>query len=111
MPFVYNEELGCKVYDPPLTGYDLKYKYFSVREECKDSLIYLHRRAIKSNGREIFNWVNLVTVADQIGLLIQTTCEFLEKWGKVRDGLFEAKGLTSKQIRERVEKGKKNLAV
>lgn len=111
MPFVYNEDLGCKVYDPPLTGYYLKHKYFSVREECKDSLIYLHGRAIKTNDRGIFNWVALVTVADQIGLPIQTTCQFLEKWGKVRDGLFEAKGLTSRQIRQAVEEDKKKEVI
>lgn len=110
MPFGYNEELGCKVYDPPLTGFDLKYTYFSVREECKDSLIYLHGREIESNERRIFNWVALVTVADWIGQPIRTTCEFLEKWGKVRSGLFESKGLTSKQIRQEVEKYKKRVA-
>lgn len=110
MPFAYNKELGCNVYDPPLTSFDLKCRYFEVREQCKDSLIYLHGRAIESNSRKIFNWANLVDVADQIGLPIQTACQFLEKWGKVRDGLFEAKGLTSKQIRERVGKGKKKVA-
>ena len=111
MPFEYNKELGCNVYDPPLTGFDLKYRYFEVREECKDSLIYLQRRAIETNDRGIFNWVALVAVADQIGLPIRTTCEFLEKWGKVRDGLFEAKGLTSKQIRQEVEKDKKKVVL
>lgn len=109
MPFTYNNELGCEVYDPPLTGFDLKYRYFSVREECKESLIYLQKRAIESNDRKIFNWVALVTVADQIGLPIVTTCQFLEKWGRVRDGLFEQTGLTSKQIRQQVENSTKKI--
>ena len=110
MPFTYNKELGCNIYDPPPTSFDLKCRYFEVREQCKDSLIYLRGRAIESDDRKIFNWVALVTVADQIGLPIKTTCQFLEKWDKVRDGLFEAKGLTSRQICQAIEKDKKKIA-
>jgi hypothetical protein len=68
MTFIYNKALGCAVYNPLLTGFELKHNYFVISEECKNSLIYLQRWAIESNGREIFNWANLVTVADQIGL-------------------------------------------
>jgi len=107
--FIYSADLGCKVYDPPLNGYYLKHKYFIVREECKDSLIYLHTKEIERNGRDFFGWMNLVSIADAIGLPIQTTCQFMEKWEKVRDGLFEQKGLTSRQIRKQVEDSKKRL--
>ena len=106
MAFVYREDLGCSVYEPPLTGLELKHNYFIVRDECAESLIYLHKVETDKNNN-FFGWGQLVDVADTIGLPIKTTCQFLEKWGKVRDGLFEQKGLTSKQIRQQVEAQRK----
>lgn len=110
MSFIYRKESGCKVYNPPLTGYDLiNDKYFAVREECAESLLYLYELERKKRP-DIFGWDNLITIADTIGLPIKTTCYFLEKHGKVRDGLFESKGLTSKQIRQQVAAAKKKVS-
>jgi len=106
MAFVFREDLGCSVYDPPLTGFDLKHNYFFIRDECAESLIYLQAIQIKNNSGR-FGWVELVQVADTIGLPIITTCYFLEKWQKLRDGFchenFEVRGLTSKRIRKAVD--------
>jgi hypothetical protein len=104
MGFNYREDIDCYVYIPPLTGLDLKHNYFKVRDECADSLIRLQSLEIQKHNR--FGWAELITVADTIGLPIKTTCQFLEKWGKVRDGTWEVKeiqGFTSKSIREQVE--------
>ena len=103
MPFIYHEGAGCQVYDPPLTGLDLKHNYFIIRDECAVSLIHLQGREIKKHNR--FTWIELVIVADLIGLPIKTTCQFLEKWGKIKDGTWELKeiqGITSKMIRKQL---------
>lgn len=99
MAFVYREGIGCKVYNPALTGLDLKHNYFNIRDECADSLIYLQSLQVKKHNR--FGWAELIVVADIIGLPIKTTCQFLEKWEKVKDGtweLKEAQGFTSRII-------------
>lgn len=104
MAFIYNNESGCFVYDPPLSGLDLKHNYFKVRDECAVSLIHLQNLEIKKHNR--FGWAELIAVADIIGLPIKTTCQFLEKWGKIKDGTWELKelqGFSSKKIREEIE--------
>lgn len=99
MAFIYREDIGCKIYRPSLTGLDLKYSYFKIRDECANSLIYLQSLEIEKCNR--FGWAELIAVADTIGLPIKTTCQFLEKWEKVRNGtweLKEAQGFISKMI-------------
>lgn len=93
MPFVYNEKLGCRVYDPPLArSYDLQGGMYLARlTECRESLAILFDRWVVENKKkcavpgegEILNW-QLVAISDTIGLPFAVTCEYLEQLDLLR---------------------------
>jgi hypothetical protein len=106
MVFVYHftaiNGFACFHYDPPLTGLDLHgKKYKKIFIECKESLLFLFHREVEAQQGK-FTCKSLVKVADEIGLPIKTTCEFLEYHEKLPYGTFERLHMTSAELRTKL---------
>jgi hypothetical protein len=106
MTFVYHftalDGFTCFHYDPPLSGLDLRgKKYKKTFVECKESLLFLFNCEVEAQGK--FTCKSLVKVADEIGLPIKTTCEFLEYHEKLSYGTFERLHMTSTGLREKLK--------
>jgi hypothetical protein len=94
------------LYDPPLMGLDLRgKKYMTVYRECQETLSKVFEWEHEIRG--VFSWNSLIRTADFVGLPIKTCCQFLEYMGKIQDCTWDRmemkNGLTSKQLREKME--------